>query len=360
MALNKSLRTVYLTLLAVVAVLVIAVGSVFAYPLAGIILTLCLIGLLAAANWRPLMSAVLFVVAFVVAIIHPELTSLIDILLAPIMCLVVACRLPIIHTVWFVPVITVLGLFDTNQSAWITDPVAVSVWVVVLLLAVLVGRIVRQREQVRAQMAENYRRRRAELARALHDSVAASLTNVIVRAEVLGLKQAGGDPEKELQLRAIIEDSRRSMGQVRELIRVLESSDTESLEREFTPAEAVFSDEYRRLSSHGFDVRANTAPSVVLTTDARALVEDFVREVATNIIKYAPAGSAVIIHHVVHDGHYLLEITNDTDPVPEHTDQDMSTHRGLRDLSERAAHLGGRLEAGARIGQWTTVLELPA
>jgi two-component system sensor histidine kinase DesK len=100
------------------------------------------------------------------------------------------------------------------------------------------------------------------------------------------------------------------------------------------------------LHAAGVDASVVRAP-VALDADVEAVLAWAVREGATNVIRHSHASRCAITVAVGEDGGARVEICDDGVGVPAATgDASAPGGHGLEGLLERAASLGGRLEAG--------------
>lgn len=351
------LRTAYHLVVALLGVGVVAFGFILGYPLLGIFLTVLMVLLLVAALKYPVPAGLLFAGTFGFALTNPDWVHLIDVLFAPVMAGVLAYRLPLIHSVWVVGLYGILGLIDASGPTLTTDLTAVAIWVGQLLIAVAIGHTVRERERDGARLRQSFEARRSEMARTLHDSVAASLTAVVVRAQSLGLKQKGTDPAVAAELAAIAEESRQAMAQVRQLIKVLDTSERDALESSVQSLSTLVDAQVKRLRSHGFTVDTDDVPAVHLDEAVVKTVDKFLNEAATNALKYGERTEPARVRLGYSKGRFLAILSNavaDASPGG-----DMSTGVGLHSLRDDAESLGGTFRAGRSGPTWEARLELP-
>ncbi|AIT62353.1 sensor histidine kinase [Corynebacterium doosanense] len=344
------------------AVLLCALGLISGAPVPGLVATLVLMGALIAARRVPIIASVVFVAGFVFVSSTPGLLGFIDAILALAFCAWMAYRRPALHVGILVVVLGLAGLFDPTAGRFTSDYSAAVIWMTQLISVALIGWGIQRWQRARREMIEDLRRRRREIARTLHDSVAASLTSVVIKAEVLGLAQDDDDTEMSRQLRDIAEDSRRSMRQVRQLITILDSEERDDLVASIESLSSVLDKGRERFEAKGFHVTpadfGGSELPVALDPPCVELVDKFLAEVATNALKYAPARSTLVVERRYADGNYELSVSNDLGPrSPAGV---MSSGLGLRNLSADAERLGGELLAGASEDRWRTTLRLPA
>ncbi len=215
--------------------------------------------------------------------------------------------------------------------------------------ACLVGALRRERVAVRVRELDVVRSREREaLARDLHDTVAHHVSVIAIRAQVAGT--VAHDPAQVSDaLHAIEREAQAVLSEMRSLVRALR-----------TPADYVPSaglPELTGLASAG-------PPPVTVRVDVPGNVPDIVattlfrigQEGVTNARRHAHAATAIELT-VTADADAVHIVVRD-DGTPARTTS--SDGQGLRGMSERAALLGGTVEAGPDpAGGWTLRSTLP-
>ncbi len=198
---------------------------------------------------------------------------------------------------------------------------------------------------------------RTRIARELHDVVAHSLTVMVALAD--GAKaSAASDPEASTRaLDALTDIGRSSLGDMRRVLGVLrEPDDDVPLE----PEPDVSLDELvDRFRAAGLPVRlVRSGIHVDLDVSVRRAVWRIVQESLTNVLRYAPASSQVIVSLVRLDrvdgvvgDWFQVRVTNRTGAgsPPQAT---IGTGRGIAGMRERAAAHGGGVIAGPLADGW--------
>lgn len=246
-----------------------------------------------------------------------------------------------------------------TASPW-GQEVGVAAWVVAIVAAAEFVRV--RREQWAAQRAERERaeKRRADeerlrMARELHDVLAHSISVINVQAGV-GLALLDTDPEQaRTALTTIKTASKEALGEVRQVLDTLR-----------TPGDAP------RAPAPGLDrlpelveQAASTGLTVTVTTDGeRGAVPPgadlaafrIVQEALTNVVRHSGSRTAAIAV-----GYGLDRITLRIDDEGPATGTDAGgSGNGLAGMRERAAALGGTIEAGTRPdGGFRVRAELP-
>jgi signal transduction histidine kinase len=238
----------------------------------------------------------------------------------------------------------------------------------VLVLAIMLGEVVRSRRALAAETADRLRlageereaetgRRVAEerlrIARELHDTVAHSMATITVQAgsalHVLGLgDQAGGrDGNLRSALLAIRETSKGALTEMRGTLGQL---------RNETP------DESAELRAAGLDrlpalceaVTAAGAPVTVTTEGEPRPVPPAVghaayrilQESLTNVLRHAGPKARASVGLAYEPGALVIRVTDDG-PGPGTLAEDAAAGHGLTGMAERAAAVGGTFSAAA-------------
>ena len=199
----------------------------------------------------------------------------------------------------------------------------------------------RQAERLKAELE----RERDRTVKALHGSVASSLTSVVLRSEALAMS---GDEQTSKAAKLIAEDARRSMQEVRQLIRFMRSDDP----AEFSENNAMstptldnclrtFSDTLR---SHGYTVTESGMHGEGLNSIALRHAPSAFREIQTNVIKYADKHRPVIVAAVEDDHDVQILVQNFG--APQEQKVEMSTGVGLGEVASLLAEDGATLDAG--------------
>ncbi|WP_217210784.1 histidine kinase [Streptomyces sp. AC550_RSS872] len=231
----------------------------------------------------------------------------------------------------------------------------------------LAGRRAAERELARAEAVRRTAAgtERQRLARELHDVSAHHLTSVVVTADAA---RRLGESRPELTadaLRLAAEGGRETVRALHRLVAVMRSpaADEESpLEERIAELAAGFERLGQRVS---LDTASGPA---ALTGPVAEAAFGVVREALTNTLRYAP-GAAVRI--VVRDGAGALDLLVEDDGAAEAASgttarapgarQGLGSGRGTAGMRDRAAGLGGTLEAGPRpdVPGWSVRARLP-
>ena len=231
-----------------------------------------------------------------------------------------------------------------------------------LLAAGAVGAYVAARRQwlaaesdraARAEQAreEETRRRvdaeRMRIARELHDVVAHSMAMINVQATAAGMQLAADPASAADAIQAIRRASKSGLRELRTILEVLRQVDGESPAVPVPDLHAIAA-LVEATSAAGTPTTLELAePPVPLPPPVTLAVYRIVQESLTNVVRHAGRVAATV--GLRQDGGYLyVDVINDGGAAPA-TFSD-GTGAGVTGMRERAAALGGTLEAGPRPG----------
>lgn len=311
----------------------------------------------------PLPSAVAFAILLQVAATHPDLQSPVVFFgtLAVVGILALCLRPPISALcallLWYLALAEVIGgefIPDDLEVSAVLGAFIVVVWVGGLVIRETL--IVRRRESVQYQQQIEDERDRA--VKALHGSVAASLTSVVLRSESMAMNATDKNREESL---LIAEDARRAMREVRELIRFMRTNE----ESEFDAGEYQGPPDLLnhlvtiigKLRSHGFTVVDSGINEAVLSGVQMRDGYTVFRELKTNILKYADRSAPVIVAAVREEDAVTLAIQNS---IAENTpDVTMTTEIGLQEAINLVKRDGGTLTFSQSGSTWRSEFTFP-
>jgi two-component system, NarL family, sensor histidine kinase DesK len=181
---------------------------------------------------------------------------------------------------------------------------------------------------------------RLRISRDLHDLLGHSLSVIALKSELAG-RMIETDPQRAAKEIAELEAvARRSLAEVRQAVTGYRQP---SLAAELAATR-------RMLASAGIDCRVDAPGSYDLPPEVDALLAWTVREGSTNIVRHSGARDARITVTVT-GASASAELTDDgAGPPAGHAEPAAATGTagtGLAGLAERAARLGGTLQAGA-------------
>jgi signal transduction histidine kinase len=282
----------------------------------------------------------------------------------------------------------VLTAVDPQAGALSTDVTALTLVGAMLAAAFLIGCFranhARQQERLRTSLAEQERQQRLELARELHDSVATSLTSVVMQAQALTLLPPGDGETHREGLDNISDSSREALSNLRTMLRLLNENPNRTSFRTRVaspPLEVAIARMRQELEAHSLDLR----PTVDLPDDVAAVVNatdvpgspvvrdvpgataatgtpwidrdtavKVLTEMTANAAKHAAPHTTVDLTCTVQDGTFVVTMANAVPSRPGHTtspdgDDVVSTEMGVGSMRARATKAGGTLEAGLTV-----------
>lgn len=311
---------------------------------------------------NPVAGCSLFVLIFAMAVVEPSLRSF-----GVVFGSFVAIGITSFVGRYWLAVITsvllaVIGNIRFNESFELSpDPVAFGLVSFLMLASGLTGAFVgiRERkfreEEQRAQHCEIVRKKAA--VRTLHDSVASSLTSVVMRAETLKLDPCLREEHHDI-VSAISEDTRKAMEEVRQLIRKLNDDEWSISAEPLVEGDDPVEEFINYISGHGFTVNVRDSDGV-LADLPRRLPEAglLLRELATNLIKYANPHYDVELCATNGQGQdFAFTMTNEC--LDKQTQIHLSTGLGLQELEHIVARSGGKLIYWHTGTRWHTKVTL--
>ncbi|MFF8669590.1 sensor histidine kinase [Streptomyces sp. NPDC015242] len=230
-------------------------------------------------------------------------------------------------------------------ASWGAEAV-VATWVVAVTAVAELFRVRREQwARERAQRAEAARRRadeeRLRIARELHDVLAHSISVINVQAGV-GLALLDTDPEQARTALTTIKDkSKEALGEVRQVLDTLRAPG--AAPRAPAPGLDRLPELVEQAAGAGLTVRVvGEPPHLPPGTDLAAF--RIVQEALTNVVRHSGSRHARV--HLAHDAE-VLRLRVDDDGPPTGAEAGGSGN-GLVGMRERAAALGGTIEAGPR------------
>jgi two-component system sensor histidine kinase DesK len=181
---------------------------------------------------------------------------------------------------------------------------------------------------------------RLRISRDLHDLLGHSLSVIALKSELAGRTLESDPPRAAREIAELEAVARRSLAEVRQAVTGYRQP---SLAAELAATR-------RMLASAGIDCRVDAPGSYDLPPEVDALLAWTVREGSTNIVRHSGARDARITVTVT-GASASAELTDDgAGPPAGHAEPAAATGTagtGLAGLAERAARLGGTLQAGA-------------
>lgn len=235
---------------------------------------------------------------------------------------------------------------DRHSAAPWGQEIVIATWVVAI---VAVAELVRTRREQwvreRAERAQAAKRRadeeRLRMARELHDVLAHSISVINVQAGV-GLALLDTDPEQaRTALTTIKAASKEALGEVRQVLDTLRTPG--DAPRAPAPGLGRLPELVEQAGSAGLTVDVDgEPPRLAPGTDLAAF--RIIQEALTNVVRHSGSRHARV--HLAHDTRELRLRIDDDGPA---TGADAGgSGNGLAGMRERAAALGGTIEAGPR------------
>jgi signal transduction histidine kinase len=247
-------------------------------------------------------------------------------------------------------------LLDREPPPTLAQAVGLGAWLLALATTTEVVRVRRERAAEMSRTRQEEARRRASeerlrIAQELHDVLAHNISLINVQAGV-ALHLIDERPEQARPaLAAIKEASKEALGELRSVLGVLREDDGEAASLVPAPALAADLDDLvAKAAAAGLDVRVDVEgerrplpPSV----DRAAF--RIAQEALTNVARHAGGASATVRVSYADDA---LTVVVDDDGRSVRTTSATSdgSGNGITGMRERAAALGGQLDAGPRAG----------
>ncbi len=192
---------------------------------------------------------------------------------------------------------------------------------------------------------------RARIAREMHDIVSHSLTVIVALSE--GAAATSDPAQARAASTAAAETARSALTEMRSMLGVLRADD-DSLP--LTPLEAPSPHETVATAQRaGYPVSLTVTGTADLPLAVTHAVSRIVQEGVTNAMRHAPALTTIVVRLVYDTGGVTVEVTNDGASATTET-----PGFGLRGLSERVAHVNGRITSGpSEGGHWVLHAEIP-
>ncbi|MEV6555116.1 histidine kinase [Nocardia sp. NPDC051756] len=202
---------------------------------------------------------------------------------------------------------------------------------------------------------------RTTMARDLHDVIAGHLSAIAIQSEAaLGvLARKDADPAVTGIMRSIRTNSVSALQEMRTMIGLLRS-DGDAVDEVAAPRRlAQLSLLVEAARAAGISVRVReTLDGTELPSAVDQAAYRIVQEALTNAMKHAP-GQEVDIEVGTRDAELRVLVRNPMAPVTLRRTENGEPHRGLINMRERTAALGGNFTAGPDSGRWEVLAELP-
>lgn len=329
-------------------------------------------GSLALVAWRPGVASTVLLVPLVLALFtHSYAFTLIC---AVIVTIATVSMLPRTLTLVYSLVlatwtITAVVVESTTDALWLMGtPLVVGVVIgVALRFFVIQHRENKTRlRSIEAAHQQLREQERLELARDLHDVVAHELTLVTMQAAG---SHRQNDPAVLHETISTMENAARSgLQELRTLLHILRESPGAVSRNENSSGlttgslENLLGSLSASLTAAGFSVTVNTLDGFdTLPTTVRGTAARILQEASTNIIKYAPAGSACLLSLTRDANSVMVRTENELQHSrgPEYGEHPMTSGYGLHGIQERVALLNGDVTYGPQDGRWVLDVRIP-
>lgn len=216
-----------------------------------------------------------------------------------------------------------------------------------LLVLATIGEIAHARQQRIKRTREEEARRRAgeerlRIAHELHDVLGHNISLISVQASV-ALHLMDKQPEQARVALSVIKDtSKEALRELRSVLDVLRQTDEEP-PRSPSPGLAGLGDLVSRASEAGLHVHTQISGDLKkLPASVDLAAFRIIQEALTNVMRHS--GQAASNVYVVCDGHDLT-VTIENDAGSEASRDETGSGQGIRGMKERAAALGGLVDA---------------
>ena len=333
------------------------------WPALRLVTVVVLGGLLLVCRARPLVVALMFtslVATVSVALVVNDQEPLVSALLTPVVVFSLvrwdSGRHIVIGLTGLTPLAVVISVLASDTEpldVFVSPTTAVLFW----LSPCLLGYVARAQMQIRDQRVQDAQRdKRQRIARELHDSVAHHVSGIAIHAKaaraVSGLDPAGAD-----EAMAMVERSASvALDEMRQLVGALRDHDGPVL----TPLEGIADiEDLAQNGTAGPDVEVRMVGDYqTIAAPVQAALYRIAQEAVTNAHRHAANSSLVKVTLTTTSDAIGLHVANDGD----RSRKPPSRRRGhgLTGMTERAALLGGDLDAGPDpSGGWTVIATIP-
>lgn len=267
-------------------------------------------------------------------------------------------------TLWYLPVLLVV-VSDLDAKGLTGVLFNAGFAVVLFSLVWITGWLIHRKDRRLSEAASEYearlREQRLDLARDLHDTVAQTVTAMVVTTEGIKFRLDGHcPPEIQEDLDTVLRLGRQSITDLRGMLTVLRAADPPTQTGSAWQAQSVaraLADQTAELQRRGFSVTSLVeGDPATLPPSVQECLSKLVVEAMSNMAKHATAGGhcSVVIEVTGAAVEAVFRNPCGSAPTP-----DGSTHLGLIGATERVDALGGTLVAERSDGQWTLTARLP-
>lgn len=254
-------------------------------------------------------------------------------------------------------VIIVFGVFiEPEDGLTVIPPEGILVNGLLFFGPILIGSWVSAVRREGEREARLQEQRERELEQILHDSVAASLSSIVVRLQGLSI-QKSGDALLVSELDQIAHAARVAARQVRALLSPLEDGVIPEARRSVPTLLRMLQVTKQRIEDHGFTVAyAVAVDGLSLSASQLDAIQGVLKEAATNVFKHGCSARPVVLSGRSVDGHLQLEVRNHY--VPDGT-SDGSNSLGLTSILSHVEEGGGVVEVSDDGLEWSVRASFP-
>lgn len=320
--------------------------------------------LVLAAGWyAPVSSTASYGVLLQLAASNMDLRGPLVVVGAISLALIIALRVPPKISGACVALLWYLIQVDLTEGDFIPSELDTAVFVGLMFATAWAGgTALRNTVLTRVRDSEQFQQRleeeRERTVKALHGSVASSLTSVVLRSEALAMASSGPAADTA---QLIAEDARRAMQEVRALIRFMRGDDPELDVTPIAETETQLISAFQHLGADlrtfGFTVIETGLSEDVLGNIHLAHISSVCREMHTNILKYADTAHPVIVA-AIRDGDTITVAVQNT-IAPHRRNVHMATGIGLEDAGALVKQDGAQLAYSYVGDQWRYELVVP-
>ncbi len=249
-------------------------------------------------------------------------------------------------------IVVAAALITVAGAAFLWPPSAVAV-IFLTAIPLLLGAVVRQWRSGELRFAEQERRHSGEralfeerqrIARELHDVVAHHMSVIAIQAEAAPYKTADPPPELVESFGDIRASALAGLTELRRVLGVLRADGQTTAPQ---PGLAELDALLDSARNGGVSVTATrSGDPLTLPGGVNLSAYRIVQEALSNAMRHAP-GSHVQVHVGYHPDGVALDVRNDPGPAgPHHAGHTAGGGHGIIGMRERAAMLGGSLDAG--------------
>lgn len=312
----------------------------------------CLSITLPISVWYPTLAVASFLLLLALLEVAGTYAELLVLLGYPLMGSLAAQR-----SIWrclaFGTAFTTLGFYSIEEQKFVADPYAITTHATLLGIAFFCGWWLRTELHRRYVKRAKVRRERDELAILTHNTVAAELTSLVVRLEVLAME----NPQLEKQLEACADSARRTISDARVLIETMRAATFSNPRSTAAQPGISIKTSDLTLRAHGFHTELDEALGpLIMNEESCQVLGECLSEITTNILKYGDRSSAVHLSAAVEGGVMEVRIRNKVSPAPERS---QSNRMGLTIMKRQLGTVNGSLSIKDSSEIWQTTISLP-